>query len=67
MKYDEQFLQMTYGNSDKTEGLELVNFGCPKKLAEFLRGLADNIEKYKNGKEYRSSDKSIFENLNMPE
>jgi len=64
---DQQFIALTYGNEDRMEGLDLVNFECSKKLAAFLRGLADNIEQYKNSKEYRGSDKSIFDGLDIPE
>ena len=64
---DQQFLQLSYGNEDKVEGIELTNFDCPKKLATFLRQLADNIESYKNSKEYRNDEKSIFFGCDMPE
>ena len=64
---DEQFFGFSYGNEDRIEGIDMTNFDCPKKLAKFLRGLADNIESYENSKKYRSSDKSIFHGLELPE
>lgn len=64
---DQQYIKLSYGNEDRMEGIDLTNFECPKKLAEFLRGLADNIESYENSKKYRSSDKSIFDGLDIPE
>jgi len=64
---DQQFMAVAYGNEDKFESLDMRNFECPKKLAIFLRGLADNIESYENSKKYRGSDKSIFDGLEIPD
>lgn len=57
---NQHFVSLFYGNEDRSESIDLYNFECPKKAAEFLRKIADNIESYKTSYEYRNSKESIF-------
>ena len=50
---EQQYISFFYGNEDKSEGIELHNFECPKKAAAFLRKIANNIDQFKNSKEYQ--------------
>lgn len=57
---DQQYLAICYGNEDRMEQQELFNFECPKKLADYLRTVADRIEKYANSKIYRASNELVL-------
>lgn len=62
-KYEQHFLQLFYGNEDKSENTDLLWFKSKESAAEYLRALANKIESFKSAKDYRSSDRLIFGEL----
>lgn len=63
MSSDQHFLRLFYGNEDKSEQTDLMYFGSPQSAANYLRQLADKIEEFKDSKDYRGSDRWLFEEL----
>lgn len=59
-------LRIMFGNEDKIESTEdMLWFETPQEAANFLRKVADNIDRFKTSKEYRASDASIFDELDL--
>ena len=60
---EQHFLTLFYGNEDKSESTDLMWFKNKEFAAAYLRALADKIESFKSDKDYRSSDRWIFKEL----
>jgi len=56
-KFDQHFLQVFYGNEDKSEDSQLLWFKDKSRAAAYLRALADKIEEFESSKKYRNSDR----------
>ena len=66
-KFEQHFLQLFYGNEDKSEGTDLLWFKSKEQAAKYLRALADKIESFESAKDYRGSDRWIFKELEQLE
>jgi len=62
-RFDQHFLQIFYGNEDKSEDSTLLWFKDKTKAANYLRALADKIEEFESSKDYRGSDRWLFREL----
>ena len=63
---DQQYLRIGYGNEDKFEDTDLMRFESSKEVADYLRMVADRIEKYPNSKSYRNSDVEVLRQDKSP-
>jgi len=57
---DQQFLRIAYGNEDKFEETDLIQFASSIAVATYLRKVAARIEVYSNSKKYRASEEQVL-------
>lgn len=60
-------VRLMFGNEDRIEETEFLWFNTPQEAAAFFRRIADNIDQFKDSKDYRSSEKSIFDGIDTTE
>lgn len=54
------FLTIAFGNEDKWEETDIMEFDTPKQVSSYLRKVADRIEKYESSKHYRASEEMVL-------